>query len=377
MNKVSFLSEALVDKSGETKKFILDDTIYNHFIYIMRDRYKEFKEFKEKIDDVVKINIENRNINIEDKFNNLCKMFNKEFHQPIHKKKVIETPNRIEEEPRLDHIKLNETKYTLKLPSGLPIIEEMHIIGRMETIDKATQYNSPIFKALYLPDNQPTIQWSTDINDAYILCAYMKSRINQDNNINTNDRKFSLLLIVDKDTRYNKFINTKTINADIITNQDEKIKTNCEKTCIFPPFEEYTIDTPSTCKIISDKKACYSKIPSVTFTEIILLTRHFGMDCYHLDNYNSGSGKYYDLYFFSIKDCQNPNNNSMMDVINKFNKNNEKNNEKLKLTQVKVLPESKYTPFNCKPNKYKLKYLKYKGKYLALKNKMYEKHDTK
>ena len=63
----------------------------------------------------------------------------------------------------------------------------------------------------------------------------------------------------------------------------------------------------------------------------------------------------------------------MIDAINNFNKNN----KPLKLTQVKVLPESQYIPFNCKTNNYKSKYLKYKSKYLALKNKMHEKHDTK
>jgi hypothetical protein len=373
MEKISFFSKAIVDKTRETKKFILDDMLYEQFINIMILRYKDFKDFKNKIDNIVKRNTENHDkIHIEDKINNLCGMLSKEFHQPNYKNSLkMHDGLPVSKLPEISII--SEDKNSLKMPDGLPVSKRMDTIGRMDTIQKATQYDSTVFSALHLPDNQSTIQWTSDINDAYILCAYMKSRINQDNNVAPVNRKFSIVLIVDKYTPYNRFINTQSITTTETINQKEKKETNCEERCIYPPSEEYTNDTHIECEKSTDKKACYSKFPSVTFTEIILLTRYFGMDCYHLDNYNSGSGEYYDLYFFSIKDCQNPKNNSMIDAINNFNKNN----KPLKLTQVKVLPESQYIPFNCKTNNYKSKYLKYKSKYLALKNKMHEKHDTK
>lgn len=360
MEKISFFSDAIVDNTGKTKKFILNDELYKQFIDIMILRYKDLKN---KIDDVVKRNTKNPDkIHSEDKINSLCEMLSNEFHQPNYKNS-LKTPDGLPVSKLPEIPIISEDKNSLKIPDGLPVSKQMDTIGRMDTIQKAAQYDSIVFSALL-----STIPWTLDLNDAYILCAYMKSRINQDNNVPPVGRKFSLVLIVDKTSPYNKFINPQSITINETINQDEKKNTNCSKTCIYPPSKDYTANTPSECTKSTNKEACYSKFPSVTFTEIILLTVYFGMDCYHLDNYNSGSGKYYDLYFFSIKDCKNPNINSMVDVINDFNNNN----NPLKLTQVKVLSGSQYTDLQSKT-----KYLKYKSKYLALKNKMHEKHDTK
>ena len=350
-------SKTIVDNTGKIKKFILDDELYNQFINIMNRRYNNFKDLKKKIEEENTDGRDKRQI--EDKINSLCKILSDEFHQPNNKNSL-----NLHDNLKLhDSLKLPDG---LKLPNNLPLVKPIDTIGRMTTIQRAAQYDPDVFSALQ--DNKSTIQWTQDINDAYILCAYMKSRINQDNKVAPNNRKFSLVLIVDKNIPFNNFINPEIINLEATVDVNVRNVSNCEATCIYPPSSNYEHGTYSKCESSGDKKACYLDFPSVTFTEIILLTGYFGMDCYHLDNYNSEGGEKYDLYFFSIKDCENPEKNSMIDVINNFNNNN----KLLKLTQVKVLSMSDYRLVD-----YKSKYLKYKSKYLALKNKMHEKHDTK
>ena len=334
MDKVSFLSDVLVDKSGKTRKFVLDDKLYKQFKFIVGYRYKTLeKTFG---------NIKDTNMKIEEKFNNICNILNPEFDKSNKVKS-----NGLNSLKNIDQ---------LKLPPTLPISKNMQIIGRMSTIEKATKYNSTRFKALNLPPNQD-FEWTRDINDAYIMCAYMDSLKNQ-NIDNEFARNFSLVLVVDKNTPYKKVIDKAQINTNLSIEKEEKTNYNCDKECIFPPSIHYTNDTPSQCKLVDDKKTCYSQIPSVTFTEIILLTSYFNMDCYYL----SGN-ELYDLYFFAIK---NGKTNKMEPAYLRFNSNSK--DKKIQLSLVKILSETKYA---------KSKYLKYKNKYLALKKKMHEENNTK
>jgi hypothetical protein len=338
MDKVSFLSETLVDKSGRTRKFVLDDKLYKQFKSIVGYRYKTLeKTFG---------NIKDTNMKIEEKFNNICDILNPEFDKSV---KVMSNT--------LDPLK-NINKDQLKLPPTLPISKNMQIIGRMATIEKATKYNSTRFKALNLPSDQD-FEWTRDINDAYIMCAYMDSLKNQ-NIDNEFARNFSLVLVVDKNIPYKKVIDKAQINTNLSIEQKEKSDVNCDKECIFPPSIHYTNDIPAKCKTApkEDQRTCYSQIPSVTFTEIILLTSYFNMDCYYL----SGN-ELYDLYFFAIK---NGKTNKMEPAYLRFNSNSR--DKKIQLSLVKILSETKYA---------KSKYLKYKNKYLALKKKMHEENETK
>jgi hypothetical protein len=277
----------------------------------------------------------------------------------------------------------------LRLPKDLPIIEKgikIKLIGRMQTIMNNTKYNTTRFSYLNLPEDQKKIEWSPSINDAFILCGYQSALDNYNSNVDMKGNPsgiqsgFTLVLVVNnkynnngdfliksntqvpisKDENCNTY--PPTINTNSTITDDEKNckkDTNCNKEHIFPPTKEYTIDTPQKCaaKTGEDKTNCYASLPSVTFTEIVLLTKYFNMDCYLLKQTTKGLH----LYFFCIK-------GSMTQKVKAYNSTRCKINNKTSsnyLFHVTVLPEEK-SPTHS------IKYLKYKNKYLQLKKSILE-----
>jgi hypothetical protein len=282
-----------------------------------------------------------------------------------------------------------EQKHTganpLKLPPDLPIIKKgikIKMIGRMHTIMNKTKYNTTRFSYLNLPEYQKKIEWSPSINDAFILCGYQSALDNYNSNVDMKGTPsgiqsgFTLVLVVNK--KHNNISNfliesnkavpiskdencnqhPPTVNPDSSITHDElicKTDTNCNKEHIFPPTKDYTSDTPGKCATAPDKAACYATLPSVTFTEIVLLTKYFNMDCYLLKRKNINLN----LYFFCIKD-------SMKEMVIKYNKKKcSRNGEPMSdyLFHVKVLSEHTAS---------EIKYLKYKNKYLQLKKSILE-----
>lgn len=274
----------------------------------------------------------------------------------------------------------------LKLPSYFPTIKtgiKIKMIGRMQTIMNNTSYNTTQFSYLNLPEDQKNIEWSPSINDAFILCGYQSALDDYNSNVDMKGNPsgiqsgFTLVLIVNKkhnnigdfliesnktvpikDEKCNKY--SPTINPDSSITDDEltcKGKKDCNKEHIFPPTKGYDINTPGKCANApaSDKAACYASLPSVTFTEIVLLTKYFNMDCYLLKR----TKIHLNLYFFCIKD-------SMKETVKKYNldkcsaRGNPMSNY---LFHVTVLSEHTAS---------KIKYLKYKSKYLQLKKSILE-----
>ena len=247
----------------------------------------------------------------------------------------------------------------LNLPSNFPIAKNAKMIGRMSTIKKLTNYTTTKFKYLNLPEEQQNITWDESINDTFILCGY-QSALN-DYNIKVDMKGkplgiqsgFTLVLVVDKEqNKYGTFLTESTIHIDSTTNEYEektcKADFNCKVEHIFPPTAAYKITTPASCTNSTNKTACYASLPSVTFTEIVLLTKYFNMDCYLLKQ------KTMHLYFFCIK-------NSMTENVEKYNKDcKDINHQLLKVTVL------------LKSNSIKIKYLKYKNKYLQLKKSILE-----
>lgn len=206
----------------------------------------------------------------------------------------------------------SETHISLNLYPDLPIANQMTILGRLNTIMEATGYTDRKYKYLHMANDglvkgsDNNLPWSPIINDFFILCAYI------DSYNNNTDNNFEIMLIVDKNnTPYKGFLNKEKINLDAHFDKNTKSEYNCNSTCIFPPRNDYNplIDCPTLPK--SEQGLCFSTLPSVTFTEIVLLVEYFDMDCYLLDDNTSK----YDYYFFSIK-------NTMTDKIEKYNNTN-------------------------------------------------------
>ena len=266
-----------------------------------------------------------------------------------------------------DFKKKSKKKNPLDLPNHFPKISstiKIKMIGRMRTITELTEYETTMFSYLNLPEDQKDIVWSSSVNDAFILCGYQSALNDYNSKVDMKSKPlgiqsgFTLVLVVDKEqNKDGTFLTESTIHIDSTTNKYEektcKADLNCKAKHIFPPTAAYEFTTPASCTNITnstDKTACYASLPSVTFTEIVLLTKYFNMDCYLLkhDSYN--------LYFFCIKD-------SMKTAVETYNKNPESKHHQLSKVNVTVLP---------KGNPIKIKYLKYKNKYLQLKKSILE-----
>jgi hypothetical protein len=248
-----------------------------------------------------------------------------------------------------------------KFPDGFPASKKIYVIGRIQTISDAEikKYKNLVY--LNLPENNDLVPWSIEINDLFLLCGYNNSFSKTSGNKYKCKPKFSIMLIVDPNN--NATINQTQIDLDSFRNDDKD-----NLVYIHPP--KNSGDVKYNYRTCNDKK-CFDHSPSVTFTEISLLTKYFNMNCYFLEGYkhiikdknnDKNNDKNYDLYFFCLDNCIHNT------TIQEFNT---KHNNNIQLIQVPV----KKTPVQAQahvPDKKthvqaQEKYLKYKKKYLELK----------
>ena len=237
----------------------------------------------------------------------------------------------------------SQEKFTFPFPVGFPASEKIYVIGRIKTISDAEikKYKNLVY--LNLPDNNNLVPWSLAINDLFLLCGYNNSFDDKQKCKPT----FSIMLIVDPINKYT--INQKQIDLDSFRDYDKNNKNDKDNLVyIHPP--KNSGDVKYNYRTCNDKN-CFDHSPSVTFTEISLLTKYFNMNCYFLEGYKHIiNDKNYDLYFFCLDNCINNT------TIQEFNKKD--NNIKLNIKLIRV----KETPVQAQE-----KYLKYKKKYLELK----------
>ena len=239
-----------------------------------------------------------------------------------------------------------------KFPDGFPASKKIYVIGRIKTISDAEikKYKNLVY--LNLPANNDLVPWSIAINDLFLLCGYNNSFFKTDNKYKCKPT-FSIMLIVDPEN--NATINQTQIDLDSFINYDKNDKNNL--VYIHPPKDsgdvKYNYRTCNDEEEDTNKQKCFDHSPSVTFTEISLLTKYFNMNCYFLEGHNN---KNYDLYFFYPKFCTNK--TTINTTIEEFNKKN--NNIQLRQVHVrKTLVQAQAQAQE--------KYLKYKKKYLELK----------
>ena len=268
----------------------------------------------------------NKQFNIDsDNYDQVFKILksNVDNYLHLHNDKIIMFQNMCNQlRPSLDSSDKSESTNNLNLYPDLPIDKQVTIIGRLSTIMKATQYTDRKYKYLHMANDGLVkgsgLPWSPALNDFFIMCAYIDSFADDDNN-------FGIMLIVDKNkTPYKGVLNKDKIDLSSRTNINTKSEYNCNDTCIFPPRIDYNPLIDCNKLPQSEKKLCFDTLPSVTFTEIVLLIEYFNMECYLLDDNKSE----YDYYFFSIK------NNTIDNKILNYNNNNKNNNRKL--VKVKV-----------------------------------------
>jgi hypothetical protein len=244
---------------------------------------------------------------------------------------------------KIDQDKKSTSQDEFKFPNGFPASEKIYVIGRIQTISDAEikKYKNLVY--LNLPKNNDLVPWSIEINDLFLLCGYNNSFFKTLDNKYKCKPTFSIMLIVDPN-------NTATINQkQIDLDSFRKYVKNDENNLVYihpPKYSGNVKYNYRKCNDEKDKKDCFDHSPSVTFTEISLLTKYFNMECYFLKGYNIK----YHLYFF----C--PNNCIEKITIEEFNKID--NNIQLIRVHVKETPVQAHV---------QEKYLKYKKKYLELK----------
>jgi hypothetical protein len=241
-----------------------------------------------------------------------------------------------------------QEKFTFPFPDGFPASEKIYVIGRIKTISDAEikKYKNLVY--LNLPKNNDLVPWSIAINDLFLLCGYNNSFFKTSDNKYKCKPTFSIMLIVDP--KNTSTINHEQIDLDSFRNYDKNDKNNL--VYIHPPKKSENVKyNYRTCndEENTNKQNCFDHSPSVTFTEISLLTKYFNMNCYFLEGYkHTINNNNYDLYFFCPNNC-----------IKKIKKFNEKHNN----IQLILVPVRK-THVQAHVQE---KYLKYKKKYLELK----------
>ena len=227
--------------------------------------------------------------------------------------------------------------------TGIPIAKQITILGRVSTIEAITGYRDVRFKYLDMGYNGGP-EWTPEMNHLFITCGYVETQ-KTNNPANT----FHIMLIIDKTTDYTGLFdfdnNIIKINKLSLKQKEQKMKDLIPCTgCVFPPNQEYYAH--GEAKEITDKH--WEHLPSVTFTEIVILTKYFNMECWSY-NYNET----YQLYFFCNAGAMNA-------PIENFNKDKDKKLQKVTIDTNDTTTDT---------INYKDKYFKYKNKYLELKNK--------
>jgi hypothetical protein len=181
------------------------------------------------------------------------------------------------DQDKIDQDKKPTSQDEFKFPDGFPASKKIYVIGRIQTISDAEikKYKNLVY--LNLPKNNDLVPWSIEINDLFLLCGYNNSFFKTLDKKYKCEPKFSIMLIVDPNNTAT--INQKQIDLDSFR---EYVK-NDENNLVYihpPKYSGNVKYNYRKCNDEKDTKKCFDHSPSVTFTEISLLTKYFNMKCY-------------------------------------------------------------------------------------------------
>ena len=167
----------------------------------------------------------------------------------------------------------SENMFELRgLPTDLPLGREMRILGRRETLRDAL----PDYYGRIRQLGVPVPQWSSTMNDAFVLCTYLETAGSRDG--------FRIMLVVRHGVAYRGFLDGASMRPDARVEPEERKQYQCDEHCIFPP-------SPHPHNF---------RRPTITYTEVVLLTDYFGMECYWLEG--ARLREKYEVYLFADRE---------------------------------------------------------------------------